>query len=230
MTSHHQLPDYILHMMDNIVLVADETLPTLKTSEDVNQLCQGIYGFCQAVLDERLADAPPPDLIACNRGCAACCGNATIEALPIEILAVAHHLDETGARKATQAKLADNIAQNSTMCPLLDSQGACAVHHDRLFVCRGFNAYDQTACERKKRHGEDIKIMGYAHQGWIYQAGLTALHQACRLRGLDYRPVDFPSALALALQDVKACTRRWLTGGDIFAACRASGPGVSQHE
>lgn len=203
-------PPYVNILFANVAQVTEEALQVVKTPDDLGQLTEGINSFTSDLLDDLTAQQPPPQTIDCAQGCWYCCISKRVEALPIEVLCIAHYLSPQTA--ISLSPKADHS------CPML-VEASCSIYPVRPFVCRSFNAYDQKICKAKKIDGQDVPILGYIHQGFTYQAALAGLAQACRNKGLNAELVNLPSALTIALKDVKACTRRWLEGDNVFDGC-----------
>ena len=212
-----ELPPYVESMVANVAGIGAKTLEAITTASHLAELNVGIYGFCEDILRDLHAQEPPPEVIACDKGCWYCCISPVIEALPLEVLAIAATLQGQDVPNLNAGTEHDA----GRVCPLLNDQ-SCSIYALRPFVCRSYNAYDATACRKRKVDGENVRIFGYAHQGFVYQAALSGLAEACRLRGLQSNLVDLPSALALALEDVESCTQRWLDGKDAFPTLDAT--------
>ncbi|MFC1672543.1 YkgJ family cysteine cluster protein [Pseudomonadota bacterium] len=217
-----QIPPYVEQVIANVAEIGANALAQIRTVDELAQLTEGVYGFCEVFTDDLSAQEPPPQPIACEQGCWYCCVSPRVEALPIEVLVAAHWItaNQTPAPLAqlidahTNEDAPDFTAPGRT-CPLLVDRG-CAIYAVRPFVCRSFNAYNRDDCKAKKVDGKEAKILGYAHQGLSYQAALSGLAQACQTKGLAAQLVDLPSALAVALKDVEVCTQKWLAGEDVF--------------
>lgn len=165
-----QHPPYVEQVIANVAEIGASALTQIRTVEELAQLTDGVYGFCETFTNDLAAKQPPPQSIACEQGCWYCCVSPRVEALPIEVLAAAHWIDANHT-PAPLAQLIETHRDEDTpdftapgrTCPLL-VDGGCAIYTVRPFVCRSFNAYNRDDCNAKKIKGEDAKILGYAHQ------------------------------------------------------------------
>ncbi|MFL6858041.1 MAG: YkgJ family cysteine cluster protein [Allosphingosinicella sp.] len=177
---------------------------------------------------DRFADAR----VACGRGCFFCC-HIWVDATPAELLHLGHSL--AGERRARVLEaLAKALEKTGGLsiearehlvepCPMLVDK-ACSVYGERPLACRALAALDAVRCERAFVHlsGELIDIpQPYMLAGYGYR---LALDGALRKAGLDYRPVELNSGLALALTRADA-EAEWLARGDPFAEAERPPPG-----
>ena len=217
------LPPYVTKLVNDIAQVSATALKDVSTAGELAQICEGIYGFAAEMLQAIQAEEPPPQAIDCASGCWYCCVSPQVLALPIEVLAAAYQLHIVSTpdrlaelRRAHPKNTFTDVTADGRVCPLLQDE-ACSIYPVRPSPCRGFNAYDHTACKAKKVAGQDATIVGYAHQGLVYQAAMTGLAQGCDRIGASSELVDLPSALLRAQDDLEACTEGWLKGNTVFA-------------
>ncbi|MEG3619676.1 YkgJ family cysteine cluster protein [Magnetovibrio sp. PR-2] len=216
-------PPYVGKLIKDVAQVSETALKDVGSAAELAQICEGIYGFAADILGAIIAQDPPPKPIDCQAGCWYCCTSPQVLALPVEVLAVAYTLTQGHTPRALtdlfdhhRSNTFVDLTSEGRICPLLQDS-ACSAYSVRPSPCRGFNAYDHTACKSKKVDGLEAKIVGYAPQGLIYQAAMTGLALGCDNIGLDNELVDLPSALLVAHGDLEGCTERWLTGKRVFA-------------
>jgi Fe-S-cluster containining protein len=90
-------------------------------------------------------------ILACARGCAACCrSHGDIPVYPLELAGIAWFATEQLGGELRE-KLQQKLAQHKTnpSCPFLVDE-ACAIHPLRPMACRHFNVFDRACAE-----GED---------------------------------------------------------------------------
>jgi Fe-S-cluster containining protein len=177
---------------------------------------------------DRFSDAP----VACGRGCYFCC-LTWVDATGAELLHLAASLDG-GRRAAAVAAVGTALERTGgrsvrererlvCACPMLVDK-ACSVYETRPLACRALAALDAGACERAFAglSEEPISVpQPFILAGYGYR---LALDGALRKAGLDYRPVELISGLAIALAD-PAAESEWLAGGDPFARAERPPPG-----
>lgn len=84
--------------------------------------------------------------VACGRGCAACCDNASVPITPFEMRVVSWYVSEE-LPEAVQDRLKPRLLRDNTRadCPfLLDRE--CSIHPVRPLACRGMVVF-RKACE-----------------------------------------------------------------------------------
>ena len=221
-TDNH--PPYVEKLITDVAQVSQQALQRVSNAQELGELCEGVFGFAQDMLQAVIVQEPPPESIDCSTGCWYCCTSESVMALPIEVLAVANTLQghtlpdaliETFDRHPPGTYV--DLRQEGRICPLLQDQ-ACSVYNVRPSPCRGFNAYDHNTCKAKKVDGQDAKIIGYAHQRLVYQAAMTGLALGCERFGAECDLIDLPSALLVAHDDLEGCTERWLKGKTVFTS------------
>jgi Fe-S-cluster containining protein len=177
---------------------------------------------------DRFADAK----VACGRGCHFCC-HIWVDGTPGELIHLGHSLAGEKREQVLRA-LAGALVKTGGLsmegrerlvepCPMLVDK-ACSVYAERPLACRALAALDAARCERAFVHLSDELIdipQPYMLAGYGYR---LALDGALKRAGLDYRPVELNSGLALALGRAGA-EAEWLAGGDPFAEAQRPPPG-----
>jgi len=128
---------------------------------------EAVSGF-EALLEETRADHPPEKPLACRAGCDHCCRSLpeiTVTAIetfhitdyitgnsePAEIEALINTLIKTRAEAETEAP-----SWPLAPCPLL-KDGRCSIYEARPLICRGYNSYSVSDCEKVKRDKDAYK-------------------------------------------------------------------------
>jgi Fe-S-cluster containining protein len=165
--------------------------------------------------------------VACGRGCDHCC-HTWVDATGAELLHLAGSLD--GSRRAAAVAAVEKTLEKTgsksmhererlvCACPMLVDK-ACSVYENRPLACRALAALDARLCERAFIGLSDEPIdvpQPFILAGYGYR---LALDGALRKAGLDYRPVELTSGLAIALADPSA-EREWWAGRDPFASAQ----------
>jgi Fe-S-cluster containining protein len=101
--------------------------------------------------DDAVQHWPHRTAHACAPGCAFCCFLWT-DALPLEVLRIADHLQRTmSAADLTEIcrRLRERLSTplGARPCGLLTAEGRCAVYAIRPMTCRGFHSFSKSACQ-----------------------------------------------------------------------------------
>lgn len=172
----------------------------------------------QQGIEEELRAAPGAAPAACAAGCAACC-TVNVATLPIEGAVAAAWLAARlpGPERQLLARslLAfhdrvrwledeDRIAARET-CPLLTSDGRCAIHPVRPLSCRSLSSLDAADCRRALQErvlrdgGGDVRMNLLQHL--LYTDAVAALQEALLRAGLDARCRDVSGMVGIFLAD-----------------------------
>ena len=230
--SQAQSEDYSVTLERQVREIVGETLATSEAVEELPLLLGAIVQFLERLTRDIAGTLPPRKAIACAEGCAFCCTGTEVHASALEVIGITVHLADhfsqpdlralaRNIRQAAEAKKAQYGQEkpSSFPCPLLKDNG-CRIYPVRPFVCRGFNSYDATACERRKAGDGDTEILGYIHQDTVAQATLRGVQRGCADRGLDGDALDLAPALAIALEEPDVI-ERWRAGEAVFEPARA---------
>ena len=227
-----ELKDYWHTLEQQVRGIVSEALMTSKTVEELPLLLVATVQFFERLTRDIAETLPPPQPIACAEGCAFCCTSTEVHASALEVIGIAAHMSDqfseqdikeiTGKiRQTAETKKAQENFESPTSlpCPLL-RDNACSVYPVRPFVCRGFNSYDATACERRKGGDLEAEITGYVHQDIIAQASLRGVQRSLADCGLDGDALDLTPALAIALEK-PGTAERWRAGENVFEKAHA---------
>jgi Putative zinc- or iron-chelating domain len=157
---------------------------------------------------------------ACASGCFFCCFLWT-EALPLEVLRIAFHLQRTASpddlaevRRRLRERVASPLGDRP--CGLLTAEGRCSVYAIRPMTCRGFHSFSRSACQAScegRASGptaaldEPLHMLVAAMQGGI-ERGLAE-------HGFESGWVELNESLLHAL-DLPAALIAWLNREPIF--------------
>jgi Fe-S-cluster containining protein len=175
---------------------------------------------------------PPTHRIACAEGCASCC-YLKVQVTAAEALRLASALRATRSTEELQAikdrvAAADRktrgwtVAQRAAAripCPLLEGD-RCVAYEARPLACRGANAFDAGACERRLgRPGSLAAVPHYGPQVQVADAVRAGVSLGAGRSGLDGRLLELNAALRFALED-PAVGKAWVKGQTSFAPAR----------
>lgn len=227
-----QPDDYWVTLERQVREIVSETLATSKAVEELPLILNATVQFLEKLTRDFTETLPPHRPIVCAEGCVFCCTSIEVHASALEVIGITTHLTDhfsepeiralgRDIRQTAEAKKAQNgkKSPSSFPCPLL-KDGKCQVYPVRPFVCRGFNSYDASACERHKGGDRDAKIDGYVHQDIIAQAALRGVQRGCADCGFDGNALDLTPALAVALETPDAF-ERWQAGEAVFDTAKA---------
>jgi Fe-S-cluster containining protein len=183
-------------------------------------------------IDASLREASPPErVIACAKGCAACCHQRVLCSIP-QAISIALDLQMRGADEvATIARDARTLhdktlaldaygrLRSGLPCPLLRDD-ACSIYETRPPACRSLYSFDRAACERYYRaFAFDKPPPNYPIMLDALGQMLLGFGRALDALGLDGGLVELGSALAMILED-PGVIDRYLAGERLFAAAR----------
>ncbi len=209
--------------------IVKDSLENDVQGRDIEALVLSVSVFAAGTAQDLAAKQPPPKPIACTGGCHFCCITTEVHASPLEVLRIARLVEATydfteqakllaRLREWVQARMILTPKPVRRLCPLLEG-GHCGVYAARPMVCRSFNSYDASVCERHKLAGDETPIKGYVHQERIHQATLLGMVNGANEAGRAGDCLDLPTALLKRLTDPKTETR-WLAGFDEFEDAR----------
>jgi hypothetical protein len=184
-----------------------------ETPRKTIELATNAMGYVSGMVELFLTQDPRP--LPCRKGCCYCC-YLPVEVLAPEALAIAQYVREKFSPeererldraiddhiKATEGMDQDRRAGCRTIpCPLL-KDGACTVYEVRPMSCRGYHSFDVEQCRRDREQPSLVNTVptnGMAYLGAGNIAGGLAV--ALRSQKLDWRRLDLPRALKIALDD-----------------------------
>jgi Fe-S-cluster containining protein len=189
-----------------------------------------------ALGDAYMARSPTdPSLLACKKGCNACCSRPVGTTAPSVLRLVAwlreHRTAEELAEVHRRVVALDDVTHGKTWTPrerppnpcALLVDGACSVYQVRPFVCRAWNAVDAEDCKRTT--GQDgIEMRFDLYQRAVFAAVEDGVKLALSDAGLDGGDLELTASLRAALERPDA-GEAWLAGEPVFAGCEAKPPG-----
>ena len=118
-----------------------------RTSAEAWALLQELHHAA----DDAMLHWPQRTEHACAPECFFCCFLWT-DALPLEVLRIADHLQRTASPDAlaeVRRRLRERLAAppGERPCGLLTAEGRCAVYAIRPMTCRGFHSFSKSACQ-----------------------------------------------------------------------------------
>lgn len=213
---------------DSVSRLAQEALAEERSVDRVFQILALAGESAQRSTERALELMPPPEPIACAKGCTWCC-YLKVAVTAAEALRLASFLREQLAPD-TLGSLMQQLAETGSQtrgldwqehvklrlpCPLL-KDNACSVHAVRPLSCRGHNSLDARPCEDYVRRGGLIKIPLYPPQADIAGGIRDGLSDGMEAAGVQGEQFELVSALRTALETPDAA-ERWLAGEPIFA-------------
>jgi Fe-S-cluster containining protein len=183
----------------------------------------------------------PAGAVACKAGCDHCCYQS-VGVTPPEVLAIFDHLSRTLSDDALE-RFAAHVAEARARTRGLSSAerfspeqpcvflaaGHCTIYDIRPLACRGMNALDAGACEKRLRDPETrAAFLAGGRGGESFMEPIRAFHAvsaglqigAAELYGLDMRPLDLIGALDLLFHGPEEIPDAWIAGGSSFAPAR----------
>lgn len=209
-----------------------------------NRTPEGLSALVASVLDtmETVWRDLEPDTVdyACKRGCSWCCHQSVMTTAP-EVLYAAKFLHDnlTPAevmrlrdKVAARARQADGLDNDQRMdrriaCAFL-SDGICTIYPVRPLQCRGGYSEDADYCRNLLENREETQ-QGVAEgtiEGkylllpkMLYDSAQLGMAGALSKDGLNSDPLDFATAMTLALGD-RDIAEKWLRGWPVFERAR----------
>jgi Fe-S-cluster containining protein len=180
----------------------------------------------------------PAGTVACKAGCDHCCYQSVGVTTP-EVLAIFDHLSRTlsddalerfaarvaAARARTRGLSSGERFSPDLPCVFLEA-GRCTIYDIRPLACRGMNALDAGACEKRLRDPETrAAFVAGGPGGQSFMEPIRAFHAvsaglqigAAELYGLDMKPLDLVAALDLLFHGPEETPDAWIAGGASFA-------------
>jgi Fe-S-cluster containining protein len=180
--------------------------------------------------DTRLASAADANTLACKAGCHWCC-YFSVDVRPVEVLRILEFMQYSlapeerariGTEIATNAAVFEKLGEVERMqanikCSFL-SAGRCTIYPVRPQTCRNYHATDVAGCERSFNEpgNEDIDP---EFAPLVYQSGgahVDAFSKALGEAGYDVAAYELNTAMASAIADPEAASRRFAAGESLF--------------
>ena len=221
---------------------AHGTLARETSLDAVVALARSAMDAAERLIGTLLARAPE-GAVACRAGCDHCCYQS-VGVTPPEALAIFDHLSRTlsdaalerfgapvaAARARTRDLSTGDRFSPEHPCVFLEA-GRCTIYEVRPLACRGMNALDAGACEKRLRDPEArAAFLAGGAAGQSFMEPIRAFHAvsaglqlgAAELHGLDMRPLDLTGALDLLLNGPASLPDAWIAGGKPFESARGS--------
>lgn len=155
-----------------------------------------MYADLDRLIRELRDNYPPPEELACAKGCWYCCHSRVSASMP-EVVHLAAMLRgqwseesrgwvaEQSARRVQVGACPADVWRSGLACPLLEG-GVCQAYEARPLACRGANSLDMEPCREALVRGEpETLIQRYAPQARAAEMYRRALMDAARSTGLD---------------------------------------------
>ena len=206
-------------------------LATGRTVEAVHTIVERAGALGGAYMQRSPTD---PSLLACKKGCSACChrpvGTTAPSVLRLAAWLREHRTSEELAEVHRRVVALDDMTHGKTWTPrerppnpcALLVDGVCSVYEVRPFVCRAWNAVDAEDCKRTT--GQDAVEMRFdLYQRAVFAAVEDGIKLALAEAGLDGGNLELTASLRAALERPDA-GEAWLAGEPVFAGCEAKPP------
>jgi len=192
--------------------------------DDITGLFEEAAAGFETLLEDVKKEHPPEKPLACRAGCDHCCYQPEITVTAIEVFRLSEYITENlnpGEIEALTKTLAGAANEETEWplapCPLL-TNGRCSVYEARPLICRGFNSYSVSDCEKARREKEaHAKVRYYDPQVQAAHLAVGAMEKAAAEAGLEHLLGDLRPALLTALTQPDA-RERWLRGDPVFKA------------
>jgi Fe-S-cluster containining protein len=170
--------------------------------------------------DDAVQHAPRRREHACAPGCFFCCFLWT-DALPLEVLRIADHLQRTASPEAlaeVRRRLSERLTAplGARPCGLLTGEGRCAVYAIRPMTCRGFHSFSKGACQTAfEQHATSPTAALDEPLHMLVAAMQEGLERGLAEHGFESGWVELNEALLHALERPASVTS-WLHKEPIF--------------
>jgi len=205
------------------------------TAQGVRVVAGGIkeaYDRALVILEKEIPAGTP---LACQAGCTHCC-HLPVVTDAMTVLAIAEKIRTWP--KAERKKLMDRLREREQKrgsmsetarrlhrapCPML-VDNKCSVYEERPLICRAFNSFDASRCERQilgggHPDGIDVYRLPYLIGEVFTEGGTEGLEKA----GLNPKDIslDFSKALLIALEAEEPVSD-FFAGNPVFEPARTT--------
>jgi Fe-S-cluster containining protein len=225
MTEPHLDPDNpAIQFLQGLIVLAEkavhETLGQERSRGAAIELSARILRIAEATLPQIAEMHPPAKPLACRSGCSHCCRLPTVVTDVPTVMRLGFVVASALPRE-TMNKVVQNLQTATRPCAFLVND-SCQVYADRPVVCRSYNAFDVSSCQKgqfltvgsDEATGLDLGDPWPFGVGGALEEGMAA--GLARL-GIDARQVQMVAALRLLASDVEIADR-WLKGEPAFEA------------
>ncbi len=208
-----------------------------RTPDGLNALVANVIETMEDLWSDLEAEMPA---YACKKGCSACC-HQSVMATAAEVLHAAEflHKNLTASevlrlrdRVAARAKETDFLDNDQRMdkhipCSFLKDD-ICSIYPVRPLQCRGGFSEDSEYCRNllERREETQAGVANGAIEGkylllpkMLYDSAQVGMAGALSKDGLNSDPLDFATAMAIALGD-RDIADKWLRGQPVFERAR----------
>ena len=189
---------------------------TIKITEEVNQIATEAF--------------PNPQIIACKKGCDACC-HLPVTTEPQTAFMIAEHLHQTRTPQEIMlltAELKKRVDASKPLsfearqltreqCIFLNPEGACTIYEVRPLVCRSFTSPDAAHCKKVAFDNPNgvHKIQLHPIHYRFFQGAVTALLAHAKAKGKQADQISLNDGLYTALT-TRSAVIKWSNGESIF--------------
>jgi hypothetical protein len=217
----------LANLFSALEITANELVTTLLTEPPTAETAVAIAEAVTTLMDETAREVepllPPPQPMACRKGCPTCC-HVSVRTDAQSIIRIAEHVRQNWSVveriklkeridhhvEATRDAFAFPAVADRPACPFLVDD-SCSVHEVRPMVCRAFNSTDLPAClQAATLVGGFASIPAYAIPTHVTVAVQKGMIAALKEAGYEDQSLDFTPAMQYALT-VPDSGARWLT-------------------
>lgn len=180
--------------------------------------------------DERLAQAPDANTLACKADCSWCC-YFSVDVRPVEVFNILQfvareftaeelqrvsHEIELNSLELKQLDELERMRRN-IKCPFLLA-GRCSIYAARPQTCRNYHATDAAGCQQSFEEPDNVDIAP-EYAPLVYQVGaahVDAFSKAMSDAGYDVMAFELNTALAQAMAQPEIARQRFAAKQPVF--------------
>jgi len=212
-------------------------ISTNRTPEGLKALVENAIETMETLWEDVRSEAPD---YACKKGCSYCC-HQSVMATAAEVIYAAQFL-HANLSEDEVIKLRDHVAARARKVDGMDNhervdkripcaflaEDVCSIYPVRPLQCRGGFSEDADYCrdllDRREETAQKVardEIDGkyLLLPKMLYDSAQIGMAGALSKDGLNSQPLDFASALAIALSDPNVA-EKWLRGWPVFESAR----------
>ena len=195
----------------------------IRDPKSLMDLYRTSYRKIRGDIEQSLALGTEKGLVACKKGCSACCSLAVESTVPDVWILWSHirglpqdQIDDLtrrllAARDATKDRDVEDWHLAEVFCPFLEEGGVCGVYDHRPLACAAHSSPDPAPCSG----GPDVIVKSLATPKVVASGFSEGWNEVLTASGVESRWVRLVDALARVLDDPTAYTR-WLAGEAVF--------------
>jgi uncharacterized protein len=205
------------------------------TPDTLDDLMSKIFDVITHTVDALSQQDPPAIPIACKAGCGHCC-SVQVQVLPVEVLHLVSYLRRTRTADQLQTLTEQVSALDERVHGLLPAErillglpcallvdDRCSAYEARPVICRSANSSDVGRCRAAiGPNATGVTVPTYEHQVAVCRQVTLALATGLQQTGFATEPLEFMSALRIALEHSDPF-KAWKEGQLIFADAAAPG-------